>query len=143
MSVQNRHRPWSSHKQTPLTLKCNTMMWAIRVTPGVMTVTERHLQRKNFDGNLHTQTTTQFPNFLCLKCSKKQRVLMNYMTKFESFQFRSLCTSDTLLITTKCSVHYILTLHAYLPHVSVLVHHHQAEQLCRLLEQPATIMTLL
>jgi len=122
MSVQNRDRPWSSQKQTPLPVKCNTMMWAMRVTPGVMTVTERHLQRKNFDGNLHTQTTAQFPNFLCLKYRKKQRVLMNCMTKFESFQFCSFCTSDTLSITTKCSVHYIPTLHAHLPHASAPVH---------------------
>jgi hypothetical protein len=85
-------------------MKCNTMMWAIRVMPGVMTVTERHLQRNNFDGHLHTYTTAQFPNLLRLKCCKKQRVLMNYTTKFESFQFRALCTSDTLLIPTKSSV---------------------------------------
>ena len=66
MSVQNRHRPWSSQKQTPLPLKCNTMIWAIRVTPGVMTVTERHLQRNNFDGHLHTHINAQFPNFCAL-----------------------------------------------------------------------------
>jgi len=67
MSVQNRHRPWSSQKQTPLTLKCNTMMWAIRVAPGVMTVTGPHLQGNNFlDGHLHIHTTAKLPNLYAL-----------------------------------------------------------------------------
>ena len=76
MSVQNRHRLWSSQKRSPLPVKCNTvplkcnsMVWAIRVMPGVMTVTERHLQGNNFlDGLLHTHTTAKLPNFLCLIC---------------------------------------------------------------------------
>jgi hypothetical protein len=53
----------------------------------------------------------------------------------------TIMTSDTLIkyqLNAHCFIHIF---HTYLLHVSVLVYHHQGEQLCHLLEKPTTIMT--
>jgi hypothetical protein len=52
-------------------------------------------------------------------------------------------TSDTFIkyqLNAHCFIHIFDT---YLLRVSVLVHHHQGEQLCHLLEKPTAIMTFL
>ena len=41
------------------------------------------------------------------------------------------------------NIYYIHTTDVYLLHVSVLVHHPQAEQLCQFLEKRTTVITLL